>query len=570
MSVSSVSELRFPHQLADQAIHDALDPQARARLHILALDILEELHPQPRQGLVHELAWHAAQALQHPPAGQRSLLERRQFNFLKQIAAEVALGVRYQEIRQAYVTICDHPLADDAERLSALVALADCANRLGQAAEVPQRYRAALTLAEKLARPTERFHCLNNLALHLRECGKLEEAESLLQAALALAKELNDMQLEIRALGNFSGYLLYAGRVGEALITAKRAYAMSLELGDVLRQALCLSNVASIYHVMGRFEDAETDYVSAGEILRRQGQPQQRAVLLGNLAQLKQSMGAAEESRRLMEEALQGARDAGLLHFQAKFTGLLATYYKRQGLDLEAEAMHREARATLRELGDKQREGLATGHHAAFSRDRGELARSFSLFAEADELLEGDSRRDLQASMRGARAATRTLLGDFAGAESDLEFVHLYLSTTSFGPQFLEHALVPRIRLALARALEPEPDNDELAKAVTLGIQLESERQRLKVLDSTELGEVCVELRALISMLQSGPSGAETPLIWRGHAPARLDPRLRLALLERLRQYEPGRYAALVRDARLYNAMASGTTDLPMPNWRGI
>ncbi|KAA0218222.1 tetratricopeptide repeat protein [bacterium] len=570
MSAARVSDLQFSHQLAHQAIHDALEPKFRARLHALALDILEELHPRSPPGLAHELAWHAAQALHHPPDGRRPELERRQFEYLKQIAAEAALGVRYDEIRSAFTAVCDHPRADDAARLAALMAWGDCAWRLGQSAEAAQRYRAALQLAEKLARLADRFHCLNNLGVHLRECGEMEEAESLLQAALALARELKEPRLEIRALGNIVGYLHAAGRAGEALIISERTYALSVESGDGVLQALSLSNLATFQHHLGRFREAEANYERAAAMLRELGRPQQQAIVFGNLAILKRGQGAMEEGHRLLEEALQAARHAGLKRYQAQFTGQLASDFARQGLDDQAQAMHLQARATLREVGDRHGEGLATGNHAIFARDRGELARSMSLFAEADELMDGGSGRDMQAAMRGVRAALRTLLGDFAGAESDLEFVDLFLSPRSFGTLYLEYALIPRIRLALARAAEPALDAAEFEKALVLADALEAERQRLNVLDTTELGEICLEVVSLIRQAKARLAGAEPPLCWRGYAPARLDPRLRLALLERLRQYEPQKHAQLVQDGRLHQAMLEGTPGLPLPDWRGV
>jgi hypothetical protein len=141
----------FRHALVREGAYQLLLPEQRARLHALAIDVLEHLfEPGARDPLALELADHATLAQQGRHTGNIARLEEladREVHYLRRAAEYAQASYRMDEAIRQWDRLAGHPAQPEAER----------------------------------------FLCLNNAATARFHSGRLQEAERILMAAIERA-----------------------------------------------------------------------------------------------------------------------------------------------------------------------------------------------------------------------------------------------------------------------------------------------------------------------------------------------------------------------------------------------
>ncbi len=313
MAVTAETAYLFRHALLRDAAYELQLPKARARLHLLAADILEAM----------------------PEAG--TLLAR-----------EIA-----DHLRLAAVDKADRATRAREERFAALAAgHADASFKLLEAVVLWQRV-AELS-------PDRKADALRHAGRAALQYG-LPVAESLLKSALKCADTERDERAKAHACGSMANLYQQIGRLDDALAYHERAIKISRDLGSREFEGVQVGNIANLYFRQGRLAEAEAAHESALAIHREQGNRKNEAVTLGNLAGVLQKLGRMEEAERLFEQSISLLKQSGELRSyaiaMANFGNFLA-----DGMRLEqSRRVLTEALRLVRESGNHRFEGNVQG-----------------------------------------------------------------------------------------------------------------------------------------------------------------------------------------------------------------
>ena len=350
----------FRHALLRDAAYQLQLPGDRARLHALALAILEGLcggrPPEP------------------PPLG----------------VAEPAANQTHRSDSIAF-ELSEHARAAQDSGGSTAAASLRAVRKLylRRAAEHAARHFQNLTSSRlwqqhgELVGGSEKGESLLRAAVLASQAGRLRSAEPLADQALALVREAGDARAEGRALGTFAVLYRESGRIGEAEAIFKRALALHRRTGDRRAEAVALGNLAGHFQKSGRVEPAERAYVEALAISRETADRRLEGMTLGNLAILCKETGRAARAERYYEEALSMHREAKDRRLEGIVLGNLAVLYQETGRAGKAEASYGQALAIHREVGNLRSEGVELGNLASLHMDTGRWAEAERGFAQA-------------------------------------------------------------------------------------------------------------------------------------------------------------------------------------------
>ncbi|MBE7492778.1 MAG: tetratricopeptide repeat protein [Planctomycetes bacterium] len=397
----------FRHVLIRDGAYGLHLPAERARLHGLALDLLEALLAD---------------------LGDESLRDA--------CAAEMAEHARLGR----------GPVLDPAllERESAHLA------RAGAWADRQYRHDDARALWQRLAElpgieATQRARALYRLGVLERSYGSLDRAEVFLNQGLEVCPP--EQWLHRAALANaLTQVCMSRHDLNRAAHVAALAMDSARRCGDANELAVAHFNAARIALDRGELEPAAAQLEQAIQFQRRSVAPGQASVPMGNLAYLRARQGRHDQALALAEESVRLARQTGRAHVVSRaLLGRAVIHTLAPRLDL-AEADYREAARIAREIGSYNEAALCHINFSVLLILRRQLEEARGLLLDAIEYMRdaGDAGEDIG---RVNLAQVLCLMGDGPGAET-----HARLA--------LEHTLgtarsgdVPLCALTLAAAL---------------------------------------------------------------------------------------------------------------------
>ena len=294
MGIAAETVYLFRLPILRDAAYQLQVPSDRARLHRLALEIMEEMfdgpppEPQPDN-------WGD---LKHEP------------HTIDPVAADLAEHVR--GIR-----------AWEDDRDGSLLARELLyTRRAAEYAEMQFDDNAAVGLWRRLAEllgaddPATAAEAIRRTGAVLAKSGRAPEAEPLFARARSTAAEAGDRRIEGMALGNFASVYQMTGRMEEARRTHEQALAILREVGDRRAEGMALGNLANVYGETGRMEEAERNYKQALTIHRETGNRRTEGTTLGNLANVYQETGRVGEAQARFEQAVAISRETNNRRFE--------------------------------------------------------------------------------------------------------------------------------------------------------------------------------------------------------------------------------------------------------------
>ncbi len=375
----------FRHALLREAAYQLQLPGSRARLHGLALEIVEDLfagNENALDQLAEELADHAKSALltddrSHDSQGR--LLLEKELSYCRRAANNAARSFQNQVCAAFNQRIAEHKLASEDEAARCLAEASRVKLLAGATSEAEQLAHRALagarlgaTAATLSGVHLQLARCLSVLVKHTDAQKNYELAVSyarqcadpglLADSLIALARH-NEAQEHLDAIfgplaeadallakaGNLSGRAeiatLLASVEHHKTHDTSRCLAMDQMALELARKAGSIVTESRVLHAMGvicadagRADEAESCYIRSLALAEQIGDRPRRASLVHNLAQLDNFFRYRFRAALVRyEEALRENREMGLAGPESSEAATIAAVYRRLGRATEAE-----------------------------------------------------------------------------------------------------------------------------------------------------------------------------------------------------------------------------------------
>ncbi|MBE7491776.1 MAG: tetratricopeptide repeat protein [Planctomycetes bacterium] len=389
----------FRHALLRDAAYELQPPSDRARLHALALHLMEQAFggqaPLPGAGAFEP---HGTDAVALELAGHARVSgnESRLRLYLERAAEVAERSFHNHEAlecwRELAVLLADDRSAEVLRR-AAIIAF-----HVGDIGLAEQLAKSSLDCARSGGHRRHEGLAFGALANIFRETGRLQESQAAYEAALAIHREVGNISAEGIELGNLGGLLTQVGRLKEAEQSMRRAMEIHRRAGNRRSEGTVLSALGTLCHHAGDPEQARQLTLQALAIHRADGNRQNEGVALGNLAALEQYSGNLSVAESLTREALGIYRQTGSRGSQGVALGNLASLLTLQERFEEARSLFDEALAIHREVGSLRFEGVHTCELALLLMQQGRLSEARATWSHGASLL--------------ARSHSRSVLAD--------------------------------------------------------------------------------------------------------------------------------------------------------------
>jgi tetratricopeptide (TPR) repeat protein len=482
----------FRHALLRDAAYQLQLPGDRARLHALALEIIEALSAgdgAALDALALDLADHAGQAAEG--AGEKQAeLRRREFAWLLRALEHADRAYRNEERVALGLRVEMHPAAEPTHKVNALIHVSRAFHRLGRMNEALQASRRALAHAGRSTDRNDLPAALILLQTNLASCGQSEEARDTLLKAVELARGGSD-RVYIDALIMHAQFLHNEHQFDEAqgvldeleslLVRLPTAAAKarvlyvrtmqqmeragpdlsdSLEFAQATRKSLCDLGQRDVEAVMafnigvqfanrGMTAEAKSWYREALRLSDEIGSRSLAVSLhynLGNVAFYMESryLEAIEIYRRGLNEAL----ESGQLHLAQSMYGKLGDVQLSLGRLEEAEDSLRRAKELTSKHGVPGGIDWLNDLLAELFIERGDLTRGETLLREHLRNVRTSRENDELSSILTELAAVWTRRGQLGIARTALnESIHC--AEQVLWPTYSVKALAARCAMAL-------------------------------------------------------------------------------------------------------------------------
>lgn len=331
----------FRHALLRDAAYQLQLPGDRARLHRLALELVEQL-VSPRGPLQSphpaalEMAGHARMAREGADADAE--LAKRELRYLK-----LASMYAQQVFDMGGMIACD-------QRIAAMPGL-----------PVATRVQA-----------------LRNVVFGCFDLGRAAEARRFLEQALALAEQIAGHPLHVDILVHQGRALKLEGQHAQAHEVFLRALELALKAGDGETLARTRIDFSTFLHERGEHAQAERELLQALEFVQRVNFAPGLAIVRANLGPVVAALGRAAEAVALLSAALAGFEAGGDSRGQGVTLARLAAAYAIDGDYQKAERALERALALVEQARDN-------AHVAEFLVQQGELRERQGRHHEARE-----------------------------------------------------------------------------------------------------------------------------------------------------------------------------------------
>jgi tetratricopeptide (TPR) repeat protein len=451
----------FRHALVREGAYELQLPRDRARLHALALDVLEELLTDDDllDAAALELADHAGIAAQLEDQAQR---------YLQAEARHLQCALEYARRRYAHGNVIgagrrllEHPHTDSATRGELARAVGFAHLHQGEMPDAVSRFQQAALYANNAV---EKGRALSAEADIYRNTARHAESEQLFRQALELLPaEHPDHAVAQRQLATLH---LMQGQVQQGESMMRQAMQASLSADDALSAARCEVNLGVVMMRTGRPAEAEQAFLSARDLA---GEADDRTIVAlanENLGALLAHTGRADEGEKCFVSAMEQARQLGdrpLLGSILTNRGLAPTEARRFA---EAEATMLEAIALHREVHNLGKLALTLTNLGVLFFRTGRKADALRLTRESLALHQAAG--DAGAECVGRLNLSDTLFNDgaFDDALSELERAS-ELAQQVRDPRLQGYAVCHRV-MTLARRDGAAPDQAEWQRGLEL------------------------------------------------------------------------------------------------------
>lgn len=361
----------FRHALVRDAAYELQPPTDRARLHALALELLELLHggpahdpgpptlgglqlppAHPTDAVVLDLALHAElAAIADPSVAPAAEL------YLHRAAAIATMQFRYREAVELWRRLAAR--LTGVPRLCAVFRQGEAAHDAGLEADARAAFGHVLQAARDADRPFIEGLALSAHATALLAEGNAVAAEPDMRRAIELLREDNEPRAQAKAVSNLAVLLGHTGRVEESESAWREALELLSAADDVDATAAVLNNLAGLYSGRGEIARAEELYARALDIHLEHGRPHSVALVRLNLANLYSHTGREEQAETILREVLEVMRKVGNRRLEGAALSNLAAVLANTGQYAEAETLLQQAIAIYRELADRRMEAVA-------------------------------------------------------------------------------------------------------------------------------------------------------------------------------------------------------------------
>lgn len=364
--VSAERAYLFRHPLLREASYQLQLPSRRARLHALALVILEQTMGAEVGALGAELAAHAAGAL-----AQRSLkkaarlrLVEMEVRYRMQAAAWATKLSDLKGAIEQYQRIADHTLAAPRDAAVARWHLGVRQMAVGRQDEAQKNLEAALIMARKLDDTLMQVSVeleLGNLALARSQP---EVAGEIFGRALKAAHALGNVKLQSVAQGGLAGVAYRRGDYSGAVQGYRNALAASESAGDATNVAINLINLANALY---QSDSPEAGLQVARDVCQRLeggGLARLEVIALTNLANYLEDAGNIAAALSTLSAAEAVAARIGNAQMTAQMLDVRARIEMRHGRYREAARWLEQALESARENGRMLEEARCLARHA--------------------------------------------------------------------------------------------------------------------------------------------------------------------------------------------------------------
>lgn len=286
----------FRHALLRDAAYELQLPADKARLHGLALKLIEHFHPdEQRDQLAAELAEHAQRS--GDPALREALLAYtwRAAKFAS--AKHDPAALHWFDQAAALET-------DPAKKAQALQLAADQLLTTGSAKQAGSRLAQALELAAAAGDAKLQAAVIHKQAVTQFVLGGLTEAESLLNGALVLARESGDPETEAMAITNMAGLQRMRGKREEAFALQKQALDLYRASGNRRGESVALGNICVYLSDVGQPQEALACADEAIKVATETDNRRTAGIVRGNVGMILNGLGRLAEAEASYAAAL--------------------------------------------------------------------------------------------------------------------------------------------------------------------------------------------------------------------------------------------------------------------------
>ena len=435
----------FRHALMRDAAYQLQLPGDRARLHLLALEILEAVcagDQEAEDALALDLADHAAQAAATADADQPEV-RRRELGWLLRALDHADRTFRNEERLALGLRVETHPAAETTHKVKAMIHVSKARHRLGKMSAALEASRRAAAYAEISPVLDDLPAALIALQSDLDNCGKKEAAHEALQKALVLAKDrskrvyvdalimllqelrnarqFDEVRRRLDEIESLLGHQPTAGAkarvhythamlgletaghdITQALEFAQSAIQEIRQLGQLDIETALLFNIGVHFADRGMTAEAKSWYRRALRLSDEIGNRSIRVSLLSNLGNVSFYMEARYlEALDFYRTCLAEALESGQILLALSSCGDMGSVLTSLGRLDEAEEAYRRVQAIANLPGGPGAPEWLKESFAELFIERGDLARAEQLLSEyLRELRELDHRDKISFTLK--------------------------------------------------------------------------------------------------------------------------------------------------------------------------
>lgn len=375
----------FRHALLREAAYQLQMPADRARLHGVALDLLEELVAGEQAGAyAGEMADHARAAAEGSGA-DRAGLGARECRHLRAAAEFAAARFRHDDGARLWMRLAGHASTPDEKRSGCVRSAGSALRNAGRLDDATGRFREAIDLAVRWGGTPEELAARGSLFFVDLLVGRLDGVEGGIRASIDRAHAAG-LAGEVRYFRDLLGcHLKDTGRPDEAEREFRRALAdlRAAGGGAVGEEAKLLHQLASAALLFKRVEEAEALYTEALELWRRSGNRQSYGAELAHVGWANFEQKKIDLAALQLEEALAIARETGDRMNEGYVEGSLGAVWLMRGDLGRADRCFAASTAMLRETGDRRLLGVMLRDWSEVRVKEGRLEEALALLAEA-------------------------------------------------------------------------------------------------------------------------------------------------------------------------------------------
>ncbi|MCC6152064.1 MAG: tetratricopeptide repeat protein [Planctomycetes bacterium] len=555
----------FRHALLQRAAYELQPPSVRARLHGLALEILEHLFDPPPPEMAAELAVHAGHAARDAGGLEQQRLLERELVYLRAAGEHALLGFRPADAIKLWRAALDHPQADARSRAEAALKLSRALRSASDMRESLEASQRGLELARELGDDSRVANSLQSLGTAQRDLGLREASLASLREALAIYERLGETRGMAIACGNLALTLSDGGESNETLAGFRRAIELCRKAGDLGTEAVQHLNLGATLLELGDYVQADHELQLADVQFERVNNVPQRGVAHINLAVIARRRGQKELALSHVNLALELLRQSGYRRMEAQALNVLANYARDEKRHDDARRLYIEILQMHRDTGNFVVEGRALCSFANFLLETGELWRAVRTNEAALERLRQTRDALFLTSALGQLAHANLLLGRLTEAESNLR--DGFAVQREAGLEFMrcQNLMLPlaRLELTLGRTIKGLPDRAECVRRV------ETLAKDPALKGDAVLSRISGLLDDLERELAAARAENRPPRIFRGFLTVQLPEATRQAALAAMQEQSALEFKQWQeQNPALYEALKAGNDGRAMPDWK--